>query len=303
MFSYFFAHLPYYAIVYPTEYYYYYYFSAPGHNVSGNLRLVEIDNGKIGMGYFDKERQELSHHKLFSMADGLEIKKLSESFYKLTYKGKSVYFRLPVAKAREQPKALKLHQDEQFVAKIREESGIIFYLFFSNNTRSFYYLLDEERPVAEPLKRIQDNLYRGERTDYIYYYDSIYNRKTLVAIRHLNVQTNNYFDGPFDQVPPFLHLRDMIYRVYPYTQIGSGIDLYGYFLDIESTRVAISPYQKYYSLTEIIDFVDYCEEETQEPSLVWACLTYEDKKDFHKDSPMFTEDGRLKSKNKSLSFL
>jgi len=294
MFSYLFKRLPYYAIVHPTEHYYYYLFPIEGKNISGNLRLVEIDNGRISMGYFDaNDARGQSQHKMFTVGDGLIIEKKSDYLYKLTYEGKTVRFRIS-ALAEEKPKHLQIHPEEEFIASVRDESGIIFYMFFNHNVSDFYYVLNEERPVTEVLINNGDNIYLGERTGFAYYFDEEFNRKILFGISVDNIYNNNYYDGPFDQVPPFLDLKDKIYKAYPYTQFGSGVDTYGNFLDRDGVRVSISPYKNYYIADELHKLVSDCTQ-FSDNSAVWGCLTYDEKRDFHKDSPMFYENGTLKS--------
>ena len=302
VFDYLWKNLPYYSVVYPTEMYYYYIFPLEdGSAVSGNFRLVEAVNGKIGIGYFDAKDVMVSDAKMFGDEEGLEIEQKSEFLYKLTYNGKTVYFELSDIWG-DYPKKTKLLEEEELVTKVRDESGIIFYLVFNKKTNSFYYILDEERPVTEILDLHENGTFLvGNRTGYAYYDDLDMDRKILFGISALNVEKNNFFDGPFDQVYPRIkYLRDKIYLVYPYTQFGLGIDEYGNFLDLESTRVAISPYYDYYSTDDLVVIVDSCSGESGRSEFI-SCLTYEDKKDFHKDSSIFYENGTMKDFNNSTS--
>ena len=297
MFSYVFQQIPSYAMVYPTEMYYYYLFPLGNRSISGNLRLVEIKNGKIGMGYFDTEDQTHFRHKLFSESDGVVIKQVHDFLYKVTYRKKSVHFELSSI-SDDVPEKLYVGDGEEFIAKIRDESGIIFILLFNNKTRSFYYVLDEEKPVTEKIVQLKDNVFIGNRTQFAYYHDLNHSRMLLFGVFSRHISHNDYFDGPFDQVPPYLNLREKLYRAYPYTQIGSGLDAHGNFLDQESLRVAISPYLDYASYEALLSFADFCEKQKDEA--VIQCLTYDEKRDFHKESLLFYENGTMKSANRLL---
>lgn len=90
-----------------------------------------------------------------------------------------------------------------------------------------------------------------------------------------------YFDGPFDQVPPFLDIRDKLHIVYPYLK-DQGIDLHGNFLNQPGVRVAVSPYQQYENLSDIELFIEkhIFLGSPDEPEFVR--FVYESKMDFHK---------------------
>lgn len=297
VFAYVWKNIPYYAIIYPTEMYYY--FRIPDTNLSGNLRFSDIESGKLSFAFFSTDNSRSfdgdKDYKLFDEKDGLKVGVLENNRVKLTYKGKSVIFELPhIQTAR--PKNLQILPEEEIIAKIRDESGIVFYLFFNGKTNSFYYILDEESPVIEVLTKTDENIYLGERTQFAYYDDINFARKILVGVSTENIWENNYFDGPFDQVPPNLEIREKLYKAYPYTQYMNGLDPNGNFLDWKGSRLAISSYLDYYypDITELQKRINGCKTDL-EPSAFWSCLTYETKKDFHKTIPeFFFSDGRKK---------
>lgn len=297
VFEYVWSNTPYYAIVYPTEMYYYY--RIPDANLSGNLRFTDIEKGKLSFAFFsaDDTRSFDSNndYKLFDEKDGLLVGEVTNDRVKITYKGKSVIFELPHIQY-DRPRNLKILSEEEVIAKIRDESGIVFYLFFNDKTNSFYYILDEESLVTEVLTKADGNIYLGERTQFAYYYDENMGRKILVGVSTDNIWENNYFDGPFDQVPPNLEIREKLYKAYPYTQYMNGLDPNGNFLDWEGTRVAVSSYldYDYPDITELQKRINGCQTDL-EPSVFWSCLTHETKKDFHKTIPeFFFPDGRKK---------
>jgi len=179
-------------------------------------------------------------------------------------------------------------------------------LVFNKKTNSFYYVLNEEQPLTETTEIVDDKITIGERTKFAYYLDSERKRKILFGVDSDNIMKNGYFDGPFDQVPPRLDIRDKLYKAYPYTQYLNGLDPHGNFIDWEGSRVAISPYVDYIypDFNPLKDEVKECASKVgdkadnkTEPSLLWSCLTYETKKDFHKTIPeFFYPDGTPKKK-------
>lgn len=285
------------AVVYPTEMYYYY--RIPELELAGNLRFSNIKNGELSFAFYRTDDSESfdsnRDYKVFDEKDGLKIENLSESRVDITYEGKSVTFHLPTIHT-DRPRNMKLLPEEEIIAKIRDESATLFYLIFNGETDSFYYVLDEESPLTEILTQADKDIWLGERTQFAYFQDEKRNRKILIGVSTDNIMQNNYFDGPFDQVPPNLEIREKLYKAYPYTQYLNGLDPNGNFLDWKGSRVAISAYTDYPhpDITPLRNVVDKCSQNL-EPSIFWSCLTYETKKDFHKTIPeFFYSDGRKK---------
>ncbi len=295
MFEYVFMSIPPYAVVYPTELYYYFRVDFPDGEVSGNLRLVELIDGRFSIGYFKVDNPHESFSRFFDANDGVSIKKITDHLFKVSYKGHTVYFQYP-SLSDETPRTQSHSLDETFVSKIRDESGVVFNLYFNNATRAFYYSLDSDSPFNDDLVKLSDSVYLGERTRFAYYHESISNRYFLLAVSVDNVARNNYFDGPFDQVPPYLNLKEMIELAYPYTKI-SRVDKYGNFLFEEGMRVAISPYLDYFNTDEILSLVDNCNFFNETLSIQLTCLMDDEKRHFHEESPLFYKNGTLKLEN------
>lgn len=292
VFDYVWKKLPYYAIVYPTERYYY--FSIPSISLAGNLRFADIETGLLSFAYFNTEDTLQFQYTVLSQKDGLDVKMISEKLVKLSYAGKTVFFHLP-SQDTNLPNSFSLLPDEEFVANIQDESAIRFFLIFNDTTKSFYYVVNEDYPITETLTDLGEHLLLGDRTKFIYWNDEDTRRKILIGVDAYSIMANNYFDGPFDQVPPHLPLRDKLYKAYPYTQYLRGLDEHGNFLDFEGQRVAISPYTDYYGndFPEVKEMIESCI--NKKGPVLWACLTYESKRDFHKTIPeFFYPDGSKK---------
>jgi len=294
VFDYVFKNLPYYSIVYPSYQYYYFQFDYSGKEFAGNLRFTETENGKLAFGYSEKDNFEKgSYFKLFDEADGFFVEKVSDEIVKINYDGHTKWFK--IFSLSELPEKINLSKDEEVISKIIDESGINFYLIYNSHVNSFYYLA-ENGMLLENLEDLGKNSYMGLRTNYIYYFDSENNRFLLAGVSEQNIDKNNYFDGPFDQIPQYLDIREQIYFAYPYTKRNGGLDERWHFLDKENVRVAISPYIKYNNFNEILERVENCKNKNLEHSEFLLCLTYESKKDEHLKFPdIFYENGTLKN--------
>lgn len=280
--AYVFSRFPKYAIVYPTETYYYYQIETQKINLSGNIRLLDVDKGIIHMGYFDRERpRSQSFAKDFNETDGLIITKKSEGLYKIEYMGLTRIFRTPQY-SKDLPDYYIHNPDEELVSPVYDESGIKFLLLFNNKTKSFKYVLDSRYKQSEELIKVDNSIYYANRTGFLFYNDEK-NRLILIGVSSYNILSNNYYDGPFDQVPPRLEIKEKLNEAYPYTTLYEGIDENGNFLIPwqSGSRVAISPYQNYYEVGKIVNYYKECLKEKDGEEIIF-CLTYEKKSEFHK---------------------
>jgi hypothetical protein len=96
-----------------------------------------------------------------------------------------------------------------------------------------------------PLKR-SDRILLGKRTGFAFYRDHHRDRRILIGVYQGNSRVNNYFDGPFDQLPDnFIAgdtLRNMLIAVEP--RLKDEIDRFGGSPD-GSERYMIAPYMYY----------------------------------------------------------
>src|SRR5262249_16255702 len=195
--------------VYPTENYYYFRFMHDGTPYAGSIRLPpgERDEGKIEFGYY-KDLTEWSDamaqdvHLVLSRAQGLEVQRLDRFAYRLAYLNRSVVFRLnDLSDVR--PPAAALGADEKFLGPIFDESGVRFFLLFNAKLKLFQYVLDETVRAPDDLlaSAASDRILIGRRTGFAFYRDRLVDRKILIGVYEGNSRINNYFDGPFDQLP------------------------------------------------------------------------------------------------------
>jgi len=244
--------------VYPTENYFYFTFTHEGVPYAGNIRLdaSDRDQGKVQFGYFEKAtgwRDETpTMFRMLDASTGVRLDKLERFVYRLSYGDKSVIFELNDL-SRVTPPITVLAPEEKFIGPVFDDSGIRFFLVYNSAIKNFFYILDETVKVADDFVRSSrtDRILVGKRTGFVFYRDHQRERKILIGVYEENVNVNNYFDGPFDQLPDnFIEgetLREAILEVQP--ALKGQIDRFGGTPDGE-VRYMIAPYLLYKRLDE-----------------------------------------------------
>lgn len=246
--------------VYPTENYYYFSFFWKGYEFAGNLRLAarDRDKGVLHFAYFPAANNSSAdgdmHYKALTEKDGVKVSRVSDLVYKVTFNGKSVVFRLNDLRDVKPPQSM-LGEDEIYIGPMQDESGYRFYLLFNTRHKIFQYILNEKGSFPDLLQPIAETpaIEIGRRTGFAFYKDKYLKRKILIGVHSDNVLANNYYDGPFDQLPDnFLKgnaLKDAINASDPSTK--GNIDRFGYFKNGEG-RYLISPYVQYEHPTDML---------------------------------------------------
>ena len=260
VFGFVLASLPDRVKVYPTENYYYFSFLHNGVPYAGNIRFdaSNRDDGKVSFGYYEDyaawKAEAPIKFRLLDAADGVTLQKESRFAYRLSFRDKSVLFELNDLS---QVKPPALAPDETFMGPIFDESGIRFFLIHNARLKIFHYVLDETVPVADRLTPIKptDRILIGSRTGFAYYRDLRLDRKILIGVHAGNTQLNNYFDGPFDQLPDnFIEgeaLRDAIIAIDP--KLKGKIDRFGAWPGGKE-RYLIAPYAIYEKEDDLLFF-------------------------------------------------
>ncbi|WP_212525572.1 hypothetical protein [Actibacterium sp. MT2.3-13A] len=263
VFGHVFASLPDRVRVYPTENYFYFTFGHDGLTYAGNMRLdvKDRDEGILHFAYFnqmeDWNADLLTRYRPLSADDGVEVEKVEELLYKVSYAGKSALFALNDLRGVRPPEAL-IGEGEEYLGPVFDESGLQFYLMFHRADARFMFVLNETAPKAEELLSYSDgdpSILIGMRTGFSFYQDRYLDRKILIGVYAGNVENNNYFDGPFDQLPDnFLQgdaLRDAILAKHP--DLEGEIDRFGNFREHEG-RFLVNPYINYSYLSELEEY-------------------------------------------------
>lgn len=274
VFAFVFNSLPDQVKVYPTENYYYFTFIHNGKSYDGNIRLDAStrDEGKADFAYSEDLKEWLGEtpvsHVLLDASKGVTIEKLERFAYRVTYGGKSVVFNLNDL-SQVKPPANALAADETFIGPIFDDSAIRFFLLFNSKLKIFHYVLDETVKVADefvPTRR-SDRILIGKRTGFAFYRDHRLDRKILVGVFEGNIRVNNYFDGPFDQLPDnFIEgetFRNILLQIEP--GLKGRIDRWGGSPD-GTVRYSIDPYLAYRTETELEMFHQCAVKEQRSPN-------------------------------------
>jgi hypothetical protein len=283
-FAFVFGSLPERVNVYPTENYYYFRFAYNGTRYAGDIRLdaMDRDQGKVHFGYYE----ELSGWKddggvdidiVLDAAQGVTVERLEPLIYRVSYTGKSVVFALNDL-SQVKPPAGALAPDERFVGPVFDESGIRFFFVYNKKLKVFAFILDETVNVADgfnPARRT-DRILIGKRTGFAFYRDRRLDRKILIGAFRLNSLVNNYFDGPFDQLPEnFLEgqtLHDLIVEADP--SVKGKIDRLGRYFD-GSGRYLIHPYLLYRKESDLNVIHQCATSKKIPPSAYYACFVFD----------------------------
>ncbi|MBL8875672.1 MAG: hypothetical protein JNM86_07745 [Phycisphaerae bacterium] len=272
--------------VYPSERYFYFETIIESRQVSGNIRFTDIERGQVHIGYFDRFDPEARQGGTFSAENGVVVASgpLPHTWI-VSADGHSREFTLDQQYQTFRDR-LALLPDEEFVTGVYDESGSKFGLIFFRPTASLYFVLVPDK-AGEPLVSVRGDATEflvGLHSRFVYFVDQPTGRRILVGVHSSNVRDNNYFDGPFDQVPPDLSLREMLNETYPYTKFRGGIDEHGNFNSFEGQRVAISPYQQYTSTDRLLEQLLKAKGgEGAEGPKRWVAMVYENKRHFHEE--------------------
>jgi hypothetical protein len=269
--------------VYPTENYYYFRFVHQGAQYAGNVRLDSEtrDHGKIHIAYSidfaEWKDEDPAFHELLGQKDGVIVEKLDRLVYRVSYGSKSVVFELNDL-SDVIPPATALAPDERYIGPIFDDSAVRFFLVYNSKLKLFLYILDETVPPTDRYEpaAATDHILIGKRTGFAFYRDHRLDRKILIGVFEGNSRVNNYFDGPFDQLPDnFIKgeaLRSAILEVEP--RLAGQIDRFGSDPD-GSTRYMISPYMHYRSEDELTVFHKCAESKTIPADLYYGCFLVE----------------------------
>jgi hypothetical protein len=265
--------------VYPGESYYYFTFQTNGINYAGNIRFDAADqfDGKVHFAYANEYaywRQPLPPaYKKMGPADGVEVKQADKFHYTIAYKGKTVEFELPDL-TNVKPAPGMLRDDEVYLGPSWDESGVQFFLIFNKTAKTFLYLLNEtpKMDLYQPTK-LSPAVTVGNRTSFAFYKDKLLDRQILIGDFVGHTMLNDYFDGPFDQLPDNYvqgtALLDAIIEAEPGMKKEKadryGADLTGEF------RYGITSYRYYGYVSDLKPIVD-CAGKNSDPAVYYKCF-------------------------------
>ncbi len=266
--------------VYPTENYYYFWFHHNGIKYAGNLRFdtEDRDQGVVHFNYFKDftpwQRDESDFNALLGAKDGVKIVKAGMLSYDVSFGPKTVRFELNDLTGVKPPDGA-VGAGETYIGPVFDESGIRFFLVFHEELKIFMFILDESAPVSEQFNVlvISDRLSIGIRSGFAFYDDRYAKRKILVGVNQLNTSVNNYFDGPFDQLPDNFIEGDALKRAIlaASPEMAGQIDRFGNSPDNE-TRYLIAPYLQYEDESDL-GVIAQCAA-TEKPPVYYNCFSF-----------------------------
>ena len=274
-----FEALPAKVTVYPTESYYYFTFPLNGINYAGNIRFDAWDqfDGKVHFAYYVEYaywRKPLEpFYKKLGPDDGLQVKQIDKFHYTIAFKGKTVEFVLPDL-SNVKPAAGQIRDDEVYIGPSWDESGVPFFLIYNKTAKTFLYILNDNPKMDQyQPSPLSPALTVGIRTSFAFYKDKLTDRQILIGDFIGHTMLNDYFDGPFDQLPDNYvqgnTLLDAILEVEPGLKEENpdryGADKTGEF------RYGITSYKYYGKLPELKPVID-CADKATEPAVYYKCF-------------------------------
>lgn len=253
--------------VYPTENYYYFESPLRGVTLKGNIGLLadSRDRGIVNFAYEEEYAIEDPGHPPLekevdlTARDGVYLRRVTDFKYTITFEGRTVTFNLNEV-GMSPPRKARLSADEIFVGPSFDESGLQFYLINNKKCNTLFWILNEDSFVPEAFLSYTPTILIGRRTEFAFYDDRDNSRKILIGVKKDNVIQNNWYDGPFDQLPDNyiktgqVMLQEYVESAYPHAK--GRIDKYGIFLSNRDVRVAIAPYLEYSSKTQLAKLID-----------------------------------------------
>jgi len=279
MFAWVLGNLPERVKVYPTENYYYFRFMHNGQNYAGNIRLdaSDRDQGKVHFAYFEDMQEyrldPLMQYRPLDQSAGVKVEKVDTLLYRVSFREKSVLFELNDLSNVKPPPSL-MTVEEIYIGPVFDDSAIRFFLIFNERLKIFHYILDETVKVNDDFFPVTetDRIVIGKRSGFAFYRDPRMNRQILIGVFEPSARINNYFDGPFDQLPDNFIKGDLLQRalIQSVPLLEGKIDRLGHFED--GSRVAITPYGYYRAPSDLLMF-HACATDSAVPSeLYYACF-------------------------------
>ena len=267
--------------VYPTENYYYFRFHHGGIDYAGNIRLAasDRDDGVVHFAYFPAAnagaREGRMHYQPLTEADGVKVEKLGPLVYSLSYRDRAIRFLLNDLSDVHPPASL-VNDNEIYLGPVFDESAIQFFLIYNRDLKLFHYVLNETEAVPEEFRpaSFTDRILIGRRTGFAFYRDSRKDdRKILVGVLAANVAVNNYYDGPFDQLPDNFNNDDRLKNAIEESDpsVAGRLDRFGYF-DTGEGRYLIGPYMQYSQEQQLASFHLCATNPDVAPMLYYGCF-------------------------------
>lgn len=164
--------------------------------------------------------------------------------------------------------------NEDVVAPAFDESGLKFHLLYNKIHKFLYWVLDITSQNIENFYDIGHSLFLGNRTGFVFHRDES-GRMVLIAVKKENVLKNNWFDGPFDQMPDQYISQGKVRIKYYFEnntkKLSGPIDEYGFYVQRPQVRASVLNYYLYDDVQDVISVFLSCSRKRQK--FLAACVT------------------------------
>jgi hypothetical protein len=160
------------------------------------------------------------------------------------------FHQLDVSKDEISPTLLKT--GEIYMGEAHDDSGVWFYLIYDGIGNTAAYILDEQHGAKDGLLSQKSGVLLGQRTGFAFWQEHSPERKRLIGVQADNVRANNYFDGPFDQLPDSYHGKMTVKNLYEKVRPTEAkrMDDFGNYKDRADFRGAIDAYLPYEQIND-----------------------------------------------------
>ena len=261
--------------VYPSEHYYYFGFTANGRRFVGNLRFAEDRNkGIVHFAYYDQDQPGWTRFQSLDKSNGVLMQHLGNNAYRIESKGQTVTFHLKILD-QSIPQGV-LRPWESFIGRSQDESGMRFLLLYNRESPHFLWVLDNSDGITWQMQSIAEapQLLTIGPARFVFYKDM--DRYILVGVSAWSIQANDYFDGPFDQLPderlPETEFANWLQTAYPL--LKGQVNERGEFTE-PNLRAAVNPYVTYATYADVVKRFESCQSLPARSPSFYRCLCHD----------------------------